>query len=167
MDGALRAAFEDAGEAAGDRRPVGGLARRLEGEIVANVFRWTGHFPERARPLVRRIARRADDLGQVYPADREAAAAVALTALVVALAMNHVYTGEYFPGRELPIPNDPPMTHQTAAGAAGFRLVGHWWVIGHFLSRRSTASPAIRLMRAGYSIPSALAAVANSPVGSR
>jgi hypothetical protein len=102
LDGALRAAFEDLvpdadGADASGRLPVGGLVRRLEGELVTNVFRWTGHFPERALALVRTIARRADELGQVYRPDREAAAVVALTALVTGLAINHVYTGEYFP----------------------------------------------------------------------
>lgn len=99
LDGALRAAFEEvaAGEALGDRRPVGGLIRRLERELATNVFRWTGHFPERSLPLLRQVARRADELGELYHPDREAAAVVALTALVTALAMNHVYTGEYFP----------------------------------------------------------------------
>jgi hypothetical protein len=103
LDGALRSAFEDADDApAGDRRPVGELLRRVEADLVASVFRWTGHFPERTLPLVRRIARRADELGQVYRPGREAAAVVAVTALVTALAMNHVHTGEYVPGEHPP-----------------------------------------------------------------
>jgi hypothetical protein len=98
LDGDLRTAFEDAGtEEPSERRPVGQLVRALEPELVANVFRWTGHFPERTLPLVRAIARRADELQQVYPADREQAAAVAITTLVTALAMNHVIHGTYFP----------------------------------------------------------------------
>jgi len=99
LDGALRAAFEDAapGNDPADRRPVGSLIRAVESELVANVYRWTGHFPERTLPLVRQLARRADELGQVYAPDRERAAVVAVTALVTGLAMNHVYTGEYFP----------------------------------------------------------------------
>jgi hypothetical protein len=99
LDGALRSAFEDAG---GDRRPVSGLVRAIETDLVAAVFRWTGHFPERTLPLLRLIARRADEMGQVYPADREAAATVALTALVTGLAMNHVYRGDYFPAGDHP-----------------------------------------------------------------
>ena len=105
LDGALRAAFEDGppGDAAsGGRRPVGGLVRGLEPVLVANVFRWTGHFPERGLPLVRLIARRADALGQVYDPSREAAAAVALTTLVTSLAMNHVFRGDYFPAGDHP-----------------------------------------------------------------
>jgi len=100
LDGALRSAFEDAADwrEGAERRPVSGLVRAIESELVANVFRWTGHFPERTLPLLRLIARRADEAGQVYPADRESAAVVSLTALVTALAMNHVYRGDYFPG---------------------------------------------------------------------
>jgi hypothetical protein len=104
LDGALRAAFEDAapdrdtdGDGVPDQVPVSQLVKRVEHELVANVFRWTGHFPERTLPLVRLIARRADALHQVYPAGREVPATVALTALVTALAMNHVYKGDYFP----------------------------------------------------------------------
>ena len=103
LDGALRAAFEDAatdaaGGGAAGRLPLGGLIRSVEPTLVANVFRWTGHFPERTLPLLRQLARRADELGQVYHPARERAAVVALTALVTGLAMNYVHTGEYFPG---------------------------------------------------------------------
>ena len=42
------------------RRPASELIRRLERDLVANVYRWTGHFPERTRPLVRHLAERAD-----------------------------------------------------------------------------------------------------------
>ena len=65
---------------------------------MANVYRWTGHFPERTRELLRRMAERADQLRQVYPEGREMEAAVALTTLVTALAMNHVHRGTYAPG---------------------------------------------------------------------
>lgn len=102
LEGALTAIFEDLGlpedsrpEAA--RKPAGGLIRRMEKDLVANVFRWTGHFPERTRPLVRRLAEMADQLKQVYPADRESEAAVAITALVTALAMNYVLRESYLP----------------------------------------------------------------------
>jgi hypothetical protein len=102
LDGALRAVFEDAegDEAAAERAPASRLIRRLERALVTNVFRWTGHFPERTRPLLRLLGRRADALNQAYRVDREQRHAVALTALVTALAMNHVYRGEYFPGGE-------------------------------------------------------------------
>ena len=38
---------------------------------MANVFRWTGHFPERTRLLLRYLAERAAQLQQGYAADRE------------------------------------------------------------------------------------------------
>jgi hypothetical protein len=99
LDGALRAVFEDLGhgEPSVPRKPASELIRRLERELMVHVYRWTGHFPERTRILVRHLARRADELGQVYPEDREMQAAVGVTTLVTALAMNHVYNGNYLP----------------------------------------------------------------------
>ena len=41
------------------------------------------------------LARRAEELAQVYPADREAEAVADLTALLTALAMNHVARGMF------------------------------------------------------------------------
>ena len=100
LDGALRAVFEDLGRpeegASGERRPAAGLIRRLELELLADVYRWTGHFPERTRVLLRHLAERADELRLGYPADREVRAAVALTTLVTTLAMNHVHGRHYF-----------------------------------------------------------------------
>lgn len=99
LDGALRTVFEDhhADEPAA-RQAAGALIRRFERDLLANVFRWTGHFPERTRVLLRHLADRADQLRQEYRADREAAVVVALTTLVTALAMNFVHLGSYFPG---------------------------------------------------------------------
>jgi hypothetical protein len=98
LDGALRTIFEGVseGEAEADRRPAAALIRRLEGPLMANVYRWTGHFPERTRSLLRHLARRADELAQAYPRDRESEAALALTTFVTALAMNHVHRGHYW-----------------------------------------------------------------------
>jgi hypothetical protein len=94
LDDHLRLAFHDAapdpdldGDGVPDQLPVRELVRRLTRELTTNVFRWTGHFPERTLPLLRLIARRADALGQVYDRRHEAAAVVALTALVTAMAM--------------------------------------------------------------------------------
>jgi hypothetical protein len=100
LDGALRAIFEDqpaaeAGRAA--HRPASALIRRLERTLTANVYRWTGHFPERTRPLVRQLADRADQLRLVYPEQDEVPSVVALTTLITALAMNHVHHGTYLP----------------------------------------------------------------------
>ena len=62
---------------------------------MADVYRWTGHFPERTRLLLRHLAERADELKQVYPADRRMEAAVGLTTLVTSLASNYVHRGTY------------------------------------------------------------------------
>jgi len=101
IDGALRAIFEELGApedaSPAGRRPASELIKKIERELVAGVYRWTGHFPERTRALLRHIAERADQLGQVYPLDRETAATMALTTLVTALAMNHVHSGTYQP----------------------------------------------------------------------
>jgi hypothetical protein len=64
---------------------------------MANVFRWTGHFPERTRVLLRYLADRAARLQQGYSANRETTAIVALTTLVTGLAMNYVQRGSYLP----------------------------------------------------------------------
>jgi hypothetical protein len=102
LDGALRSIFEDLGHperspADAPRAPASALFRKIERELTADVFRWTGAFPERTRPLIRHLADRADRLGQVYPEDRESAALVAVTTLVTALAMNLVQRGSYLP----------------------------------------------------------------------
>jgi hypothetical protein len=102
LDGALRAIFERLGEPEDNttqapRRPAAELIRRWERDILADVYRWTGHFPERTRLLLRHLAGRARELRQVYPADREAQALLGLATLVTALAMNHVHHGSYAP----------------------------------------------------------------------
>jgi putative zinc-binding metallo-peptidase len=102
LDGALRAIFEDLGPGeglslSGPLCPADALINRLEAELMANVFRWTGHFPERTRVLLRYLAERAAQLKQGYPADREESAILALTTLVTGLAMNHVQRGGYLP----------------------------------------------------------------------
>ncbi len=101
LDGALRAIFEDLGSSGGRSpgklRPAADLIRRLEPELMANIFRWTGHFPERTRALLRYLAERAAQLEQGYPAEREDSAIMALTTLVTGLAMNHVQRGNYLP----------------------------------------------------------------------
>jgi hypothetical protein len=101
LDGALRTIFEVEGPSEGkaqmERRPASALIRRLEGHLMDSVYRWTGHFPEWTRALLRQLAQRADQLQQGYPAREETAATVALTTLVTALALNHVLRGTYFP----------------------------------------------------------------------
>lgn len=101
LDGALRAIFEDLGvredDSTAERLPASDLVRRIERRLIDDVFRWTGHFPERTRPLLRHIRERCDALRQVYPADHELSAIIALTTLVTALAVNHVHRGRYLP----------------------------------------------------------------------
>jgi hypothetical protein len=102
LDGALRAIFEDLGSTEGmsldePMVPADALIRRLEPALLANVFRWTGHFPERTRVLVRFLGDRAAQLKQGYAANREPAAIVAFTTLVTGLAMNSVQRGSYLP----------------------------------------------------------------------
>ena len=102
LDGAIRAIFEDLSPA-GETTPeeplaaAASLIRRLEPDLLANVFRWTGHFPERTRVLLRYLAERAEHLRQGYVPARETAAIVAVTTLVTGLAMNHVQRGSYLP----------------------------------------------------------------------
>jgi hypothetical protein len=100
LDHALRAIFEDFevpqdAPAGAPRQSASALIRRLEPDLTASIYRWTGHFPERTRPLLRYLADRADQLGQVYPDSQEAHVIVALTTLVTTLAMNHIYSGKY------------------------------------------------------------------------
>jgi hypothetical protein len=101
LDGALRAIFEDLGSEGRSPdeplRPADVLIRRLEPELMANIFRWTGHFPERTRMLLRYLAERAGRLEQGYPPNREDSAIMALTTLVTGLAMNYVQRGSYLP----------------------------------------------------------------------
>lgn len=98
LGGALRAIFEDLDEPNNRaRRPASVLIRELERDLSANVYRWTGHFPERTRLLVRHLAEVADRLDQHYAPEHERDAVMALTTLVTALAMNHVHRGSYLP----------------------------------------------------------------------
>jgi len=96
MDGALRDVFAGLAPRAGESpAPAATLLQRLERELTAQVYRWTGHLPEHTRRLVRRLARRAEELGLTYSPARETSAVVAVTALVAALAANHVARGRY------------------------------------------------------------------------
>lgn len=100
LDAALRAIFEDL-HSEDDRstaaRPAADLIRRWERTLVANVYRWTGHFPEHTRPLLRHLAERAGQLRLGYAPGREEEAIVAVTTLVTALSMNYVHRGTYMP----------------------------------------------------------------------
>jgi hypothetical protein len=102
LDGALRAIFEDDDEPADGTtsaagKPAATLIRRLERDLMAHVYLWTGHFPERTRPLLRHLASRAEALHLVYPQVREAPVVIGLTSLVTALAMNYIHHDSYLP----------------------------------------------------------------------
>jgi hypothetical protein len=107
LDGDLRAIFDDLAEAkeqgtVHETLPAAELFHRLERQLMADVFRWTGHFPEKTRSLVRHLAKRAEALEQVYPRDAETQAVMGVTTLVTSLAMNHVHRGAYFPEMQPP-----------------------------------------------------------------
>lgn len=101
LDGAVRAIFDDLSPSGDktppERTPASTLIRKLERGLPRQVYRWTGHFPERTRLLLRHLAERADRLNQVYRPEQESAAIVAITTLVTSLAMNYVYHGSYLP----------------------------------------------------------------------
>jgi hypothetical protein len=124
LDGDLRSIFDDLAieqpDAQKDTLPAGALIRRLERQLMADVFRWTGHFPEKTRSLIRELARRADALRQVYPRAAENQATVGVTILVTSLAMNFVHRGAYFPeaGRDEPRDSGAAAAAAPAAPAA-------------------------------------------------
>jgi hypothetical protein len=110
LDGDLRTIFDDLQESANAEAeilPAADLIRSHERQLMAAVFRWTGHFPEKTRSLVRGLAKRAEALKQVYPRGAEDEAIVALTTLVASLAMNFVHRGAYFPETTAPSPAEP------------------------------------------------------------
>jgi hypothetical protein len=83
---------------------------------MATVFRWTGHFPEKTRSLIRDLAKRAETLKQVYPIDAEEEALVGVTTLVTSLAMNFVHRGSYFPETPQPASAGTPAAGTPAPG---------------------------------------------------
>ena len=97
LDTMLRSVFPAEGTAADGTplRTAAGLLHRLEGDLLGNVYRWTGHFPERTRVLVDHLGDRAESLDLRYRAEDESAVTVALTTLVASLAMNYVQSGAY------------------------------------------------------------------------
>jgi hypothetical protein len=114
LDGALRTIFDEVGGSAegtarGATRAAAALIKKSERDLVANVYRWTGHFPERTRGLLRHLGERAAALGLAYAEEREGSVAVALTTLVTALAMNWVHGGSYGPES----PALPPVRTET------------------------------------------------------
>ena len=101
LDAALRSLFEDLGEPEAGapieapRKLASALITTASAEIATEVYRWTGHFPERTKVLLRHLADRADTLNQVYPEALATSALIGLTALVTALASNFIRRGRY------------------------------------------------------------------------
>ncbi len=97
LDTMLRSVFpaRTGHESAAPLRTAAGLLHRLEGALLGNVYRWTGHFPERTRVLVDHLQSRAENLDLRYRAEDEGSVTVALTTLVTSLAMNYVQSGAY------------------------------------------------------------------------
>jgi hypothetical protein len=94
----LQTIFTDSELAATGIRLAGSdLIRRVEHQLPASVYQWTGHMPERTRWLLEAMAERADVLGLTYRVDQEQEHIVALTSLVTALAMNWLQSGKYVP----------------------------------------------------------------------
>jgi len=81
---------------------------------MADVFRWTGHFPERTRSLMRHLAKRADALGLSYAKEAETEAIVSVTIFVASLAMNYVHRGSYFPETSPPVSSGAALAEKAA-----------------------------------------------------
>jgi hypothetical protein len=96
LDEMLGTVFVD-GEKSGVRLAASDLIRKLERDLPASVFQWTGHMPERTRWLLDALAERADALSMTYRVDQAEGLTIALTSLVTALAMNWLQSGKYVP----------------------------------------------------------------------
>jgi len=93
----LATVFMDLEPHTGVRLAASDLVRRLEHDLPASVFQWTGHLPERTRWLLSYLSERADALELTYRVDQEQQLTVGLTSLVTALAMNWAQSGKYVP----------------------------------------------------------------------
>ncbi len=96
LEGMLASMFADTEQAA-VRAPASTLIRRLERDVPASVYQWTGHLPERTRWLIEFLAERADAAELTYRVQQEKELTIALTSLVTALAMNYLQSGKYVP----------------------------------------------------------------------
>jgi hypothetical protein len=96
LDEMLETIFAEA-DKAGVRLAASDLIRKLERDLPASVFQWTGHMPERTRWLLDAMAERADALSLTYRVDQGEGFTIALTSLVTALAMIWLQSGNYVP----------------------------------------------------------------------
>ncbi|HVS38186.1 MAG TPA: hypothetical protein VMS17_21685, partial [Gemmataceae bacterium] len=89
LEDALQALFGDS-DAAGEKRPAADLIRRLQGVVPAEVYRWTGWFPEHTRRLLEQMAVLAEQRSWTCAKPQEASATAALTAFITALAVSRI-----------------------------------------------------------------------------
>jgi len=97
FDVALRGVFDHLPRGGGPRRHAADLVVKLRRTLLGEIYRWTGHFPERADRLLSHVVERSRVLGLEYDEARETEAAVALTAMITSLAMTWVVKGNYSP----------------------------------------------------------------------
>jgi hypothetical protein len=97
LDEMLNVIFTEGDKDGASRLAASDLIRRMERDLPASVFQWTGHLPERTRWLLEAMAERADALALTYRVDEDHSLTVALTSLVTALAMNWLQSGKYVP----------------------------------------------------------------------
>lgn len=92
IDQTLETIFGDAGDQQPSKTslPAGSLIRRQRRVASAEVYRWTGWFPERVRLLMDELAKRADERKLTYRAESETAVIVNLTAFLTAFAMSRI-----------------------------------------------------------------------------
>lgn len=98
LAGALGSIFDSGVAPSSDAEPrldAAALLVRMEAELLGDVYRWTGHFPERTRALVRHLKGRSEEHGLSYGRDHEMQAVIGVTTLVTALAMNFILHGSY------------------------------------------------------------------------
>jgi hypothetical protein len=92
---ALREALAPLARRPGATASVAGLLQLLEKSLPAEIYRWTGYFPERTRVLLRRFAVQAERDKLTYPPEHEQEATAAIAVLLTAMAMNHVLADTY------------------------------------------------------------------------
>ncbi len=92
----LRNIFTEA-EPSNVRLAASDLIRRIQHDLPASVYQWTGHLPERTRWLLEFLAERADAMELTYGVEQEPRLTIAVTSLVTALAMNWLQSGQYVP----------------------------------------------------------------------
>jgi hypothetical protein len=91
FDGALRSLFDDLSDTKesdlSTHRLASDLIQQLEPALMENVFRWTSHFSEHTRDLLRTLSRRADELAQLITPEKKAEASTALAIFLTSIAL--------------------------------------------------------------------------------